>query len=361
MPVQMQNPSARAQAQQESPLVDYHGAKIPAWYSDPVTEHSAVRNAAGLFDFSFRSKFTAKGSDRVRFLHGMISNDVKGLAPGRGNYATLLDARGHILADLYIYCEEDQFIIDTDADLIEKVLQTLGRYNIGGRTPLERMNISALSIQGPKARAILQSALGGELPGPEEFSHISMKLAGQSVRVARAGNTGEEGYEVWAEGAALQIVSNALLERGSHEGLIWCGCHALEILRIEAGVAEYGAELAEDTLPLEAGLFNALSFNKGCYIGQEIVERARSRGRVNWNLAGLTIEASQAPKAGEKILHDGKEIGEITSACVSPSLMKTIALAYLRKEVSEPGTGLALASGPAAFVTIIPFYQRAVS
>ncbi|HEX5483954.1 MAG TPA: aminomethyltransferase family protein [Terriglobia bacterium] len=346
------------QTEREPRLMNYHGALLPASYSDPVIEHDAVRNAAGLFDFSFRAKFTAKGSDRVRFLHSMVSNDVKGLTPGSGNYATLLDVRGHILADLYMYCEVDQFVIDTDVDLIEKVLQTLSRYNIGGRVPLDRADLSALSIQGPKARAILQSALAVNLPGPEEFSHTSAELAGQAVKLVKAGSTGEEGYEIWVAGAELETIRNLLLERGMNEGLIPCGCQALELLRIEAGVAEYGAELAEDTLPLEAGLMNALSFNKGCYIGQEIVERARSRGRVNWDLSGLIVEASEAPQAGEKVLNEGKEIGEITSACVSPSLGKTLAMAYLRKEVSEPGTKLALASGPAAFVTALPFYRR---
>lgn len=345
-------------AEQESRLMNYHGAAVSASYSDPVTEHDAVRNAAGLFDFSFRFKFTARGTDRVRFLHGMVSNDVKGLAPGRGNYATLLDVRGHILADLYVYCEEDQLIVDTDADLIEKVLQTLSRYNIGGRVPLERADLSALSVQGPKARAILQSAFALDLPGPEEFSHVSAEVAGRPVKLVRAGNTGEEGYEIWAAGAEFETIRNTLLARGVNEGLIPCGCQALELLRIEAGVAEYGTELAEDTLPLEAGLLNALSFNKGCYIGQEIVERARSRGRVNWNLSGLIVEASEAPQAGKKVSSEGKEIGEITSACVSPSLSKTLAMAYLRKEVAEPETKLSLASGPAAFVTALPFYRR---
>jgi folate-binding protein YgfZ len=136
------------------------------------------------------------------------------------------------------------------------------------------------------------------------------------------------------------------------------GTRALETLRIEVGIPRYGQELGEDTIPNEAGLWNALSFNKGCYVGQEIVERARSRGHVNWKLMGLVVESEVAPPAGEKLTRDGREIGEVTSSCVSPTLGKTIALAYLRREVSEPGTKLEFPSGTVAEVVALPFYQR---
>ncbi|MGH9397932.1 MAG: aminomethyltransferase family protein, partial [Terriglobia bacterium] len=298
------------------------------------------------------------GSDRVRFLHNMVTNDVKGLTPGRGVYATILDLRGHILADLHIYCDEDRFLLETHADLIEKILATLGRYNIGGRVPLAHLSLAALSLQGPAAEPILRGLLHAELPGPEEFRHVTLNYAGEDLRVIRAGLTGEEGFELWTPASAAQTLRENLLAAGSSNGLIPCGWAALETLRIEAGIAAYGAELAEDTLPLEANLLNALSFTKGCYIGQEIVERARSRGHVNWKLAGLFVDSPQPPAAGEKLLREGKPLGEITSACVSPTLSRTIAMAYLRREVSEPGNMLELASGGKAEVTALPFYQR---
>jgi folate-binding protein YgfZ len=137
-----------------------------------------------------------------------------------------------------------------------------------------------------------------------------------------------------------------------------CGTAALETLRIEASIPHYGTELGEDTLLLEAGLINAVSFTKGCYIGQEIVERSRSRGHVNWKLVGIVTSAPDAPSPGTKLILEGKEVGEITSACASPTLQKTIALAYLRREASEPGTRLVLASGVPGEVVTLPFYQR---
>ena len=346
-------------ASSEAPLVPYHGAQMPAWYSSAIDEHRAVRTAAGLFDFSFRSIFSAEGSDRGRFLHNMTTNDVKGLTPGLGLYAAMLDVRGHILADLEILCDEDRFLVSTDADLLDKVLTMLGRYNIGGRVPIDTVSLTVLSVQGPKAAAIVEDALRAPSPGPEEFCHAKGSITGQAVRVIKTSSTGEEGYELWVAPEVLTAVRDFVLEIGREHGLIRCGSAALETLRIEAGIPEYGSELGEDTLPLEAGLMTALSFNKGCYIGQEIVERARSRGRVNWKLAGFFFESPAPPLVGEQLLAEGKPMGEITSACVSPTLERTIALGYVRREVVEPGTRLELASGGAAVVTTLPFYRRA--
>jgi folate-binding protein YgfZ len=137
-----------------------------------------------------------------------------------------------------------------------------------------------------------------------------------------------------------------------------CGSEALETLRMEAGIPRYGPDLGEDTLLLEANLLNAVSFTKGCYIGQENVERTRSRGHVNWMLVGLIVAGPLAPPPETKIISEGKEIGEITSSCNSPALGKTLALAYVRREAAEAGTRLVLASGVPAEVTSLPFYQK---
>ncbi|MGH9358546.1 MAG: aminomethyltransferase family protein [Candidatus Acidiferrales bacterium] len=356
MSVPIQN--SQVERRESGPLVEYHGALLLQSYSDPLAEHQAVRTAAGLFDGSFRARFTASGSDRVRFLHGMVSNDIRGLTPGQGTYAALLDARGHMLADLVVTCTEDRFVIDTDADLVEKTLRTLNHYNIGGRTPLEKLRDTAFFLQGPKSGTVLKELLQVEPPGPDEFRHLEVHLGEQPVRLVRWSITGEEGYALWTAAEAAADLSAGLLASGRGHGLIPCGVTALETLRIEAGIPRYGAELAEDVLPLEAGLLSALSFTKGCYIGQEIVERARSRGRVNWKMAGLFIDGENPPSPGEKLLSGGKEVGEVTSACAAPSLGRVIAMAYVRREAAEPGTSLSSASGLAAQVTALPFYRR---
>jgi glycine cleavage system T protein len=358
MPDSLRSPLADYHVSQGASLSEYHGGVVPSRFSDPVTEHHAVRRAAGLFDFSFRAKFAVKGGDRVRFLQGMVSNDVEVLTAGRGTYATLLNVQGQILADLRIFCEADRFLVDSDADLRSKVTETLERYIIMDEVELEAADEFALAFQGPRSRGLLEKTLHIDLPAMNEFDHFRTNYAGFPVRVVRITSTGEEGYEVWmGAGGAMGIWGAACGQASTYE-MVPCGTQALETLRIEAGIPRYGPDLGEDTLALEAGLTNALSFTKGCYIGQEIVERARSRGHVNWRLVGLFVEGGNPPAGGEKLTAEGKEIGEITSACVSPTLERTVALAYVRREVSEPATRLRLVSGPAAEVTPLPFYSR---
>ncbi len=338
-------------------LAAYHGAEVPLHFGDARSEHEAVRSAVGLFDFSFRSKFILTGEHRVRFLHRIVSNDVKSLSVGQGTYATLLSAQGRILVDLRIYVEEDRLWVDTDADLAEKAISGLRRYIIGDRVEIAPGDLYAVAIQGPRSVEAFHATLGNRLPNLErEMDHCVVDYEGGRTHVVRLSSTGEEGYEIWLEADRLQRFWRAALDAGRVSA---CGSEALESLRIEAGIPRYGQDLAEDTLPLEAGLLNALSFNKGCYVGQEIVERARSRGHVNWKLMGLRLElGAQVPKPSEVLTADGKTVGEVTSACFSPSLNRPVALAYLRREVSEAGTKLAFATGSLAEVVQLPFVSR---
>ncbi|HEV2351075.1 MAG TPA: aminomethyltransferase family protein [Terriglobia bacterium] len=353
----VQTPLAGSHHARGAVLANYHGAAVPLRYSDPVKEHQAVRQAAGVFDFSFRAMFALTGDDRARFLHRIVSNDIKKLVPGQGTYATLLNAQGHILTDFRVYCVDDRLLIDTDADLHEKTMQSLQRYIIGDRVQIVPADCFALAIQGPESRAFLDSFLPSGLPLNNEYDHLTTDYYGMPVQVIRSTSTGEEGYEIWTQAKDIIKIWESLNGQMSTGRLMPCGSEALETLRIEAGIPRYGPDMGEDTLPLEAGLLNALSFNKGCYIGQEIVERARSRGHVNWKLCGLFVEGARLPSQGEKVLSAGKETGEVTSACVSPTIGKTIAMAYLRREVSVPGTELTLASGAAAKAAALPFYS----
>ncbi len=357
MPDLVRSPLADFFSSQGATLGEYHGALVPERFTEPAAEHLAVRQDVGLFDFSFRSKFVMKGADRARFLQRIVSNDVKNLVAGQGTYATLLTPQGHIVADFRIYCTEDGFLFDTDADLRDKALGGLKRYVIADRVTLEPVDSFAVSLQGARSHEVLESALGKELPSPPNFGHFATEIAGSPVHVVHVSNTGEDGFEIWTGAGGMKDLWTAFTDSAHVGGALACGTAALESLRIEAGIPRYGADFGEDTLPLEAGLLNALSFNKGCYIGQEIVERARSRGHVNWKLVGLNVEGAAPPAPGEKVFGEGKEAGEITSVCVSPTLARTLALAYLRREVSEAGSRLTLASGAAVEVVALPFYR----
>ena len=356
MPDLVRSPLADRHLSQGATLDEYHGALVPEKFSQSVAEHQAARQTAALFDFSFRSMFSMKGRDCARFLQRIISNDVKNLAPGQGTYATLLNPQGHVLADFQVLCAQDSFLIETDADLSEKTVQALGRYIIADKVTIEPLPWFAVSVQGPQSRGLVEKVFAKEVPALAEHGHWATDLLGFPVRVVQASSTGEPGYEIWCSAEAMLGTWNELLAKAP-QGALPAGTQGLEIWRSEAGIPRCGADFGEDTMPLEAGLLSALNFNKGCYIGQEIVERTRSRGHVNWKLVGLTIDSAQPPPAGEKLISEGKELGEITSSCLSPTLSKTIALGYVRREVSEPGTRLALDSGPAAEVALLPFYQ----
>jgi glycine cleavage system T protein len=354
----IRSPLADYHASQGGTLAEYRGGIVPARFSSVQDENRAVRGAAGLFDFSFRHKLVVTGADRVRFLHGMVSNDVKKLAPGKGMVAAMLNAQGQILADLRIYGAEDRLVIDADAAWRDKILTLLKRYIIADKVVIEPAPTFALAFQGPRARPLLEKTLHIDLPVMGEFDHFVTNYAGFPLRVVRASSTGEEGYEVWMADKAMMPVWGAACGQAPTYDMLPCGSEALETLRIEAGLPRYGPDLGEDTLLLEANLLHAVSFSKGCYIGQENVERTRSRGHVNWKLVGIAVFSPVPPAPETKLLVDGKEVGEITSSCVSPALGKTIALAYVRREVAEPGARLTLASGVPVEVAALPFYQN---
>ena len=340
---------------QGATLTEYHGATVPARFTDAAAENRAVRMASGLFDFSFRGKFRMKGRDHAKLLQRLVSNDVKKLTPGQGTYATLLNAQGHIVVDLRLYCAEDSFLVDVEADLRDKAIQSFRKFIIADQVELEPLELYALALQGPRARGLLEKTLHIDLPAMNEYDHFAANYAGFPVRVVRASSTGEEGYEVWVNAAGMEAVWGAACGQAPTYDMLACGVEALESLRIEAGIPRYGSELGEDVIPLEAGLLNALSFNKGCYIGQEIVERARSRGHVNWKVTGLIVNSDQPLPLVLKAVVEGREVAEITSSCVSPTLGKPIALAYVRREFAEPGTKLTFTSGVTAETAALPF------
>lgn len=356
----LQTPLAPEHRARGATLAAYHGAEVPARFADPRAEHEAVRQAAGLFDFAFRSKLVLTGEHRLKFLHRILSNDIRNLASGHGTYALLLNAQGHVLADLRVYADDDRVWLDTDADLAAKAASILRRYIIADRVEIEPSGFFSMVLQGLRSREILQRLLPNHFEPPgQEMDHCLADFEARPARVVKLSSTGEEGYEIWLEPALLAKFWHSALAEGAAFGLVPCGVEALETLRIEAGIARYGPDFGEDTLPLEAGLLNALSFDKGCYIGQEIVERARSRGHVNWKLVGLRLGGGAAvPQPGDALSAGGKSVGEVSSACFSITLGVPLALAYVRREVAEAGSTVILPGGAAAEVAPIPFYRQ---
>lgn len=326
---------------------DDHGWQLPAHYGAPDEEYRLLREDAGLLDLFGRGKILATGEDRVRWLHGMVTNDVKSRQPGQGCYCFVLTAQGHIVADLQVLVGSEGILLDCEPFLTEKLVATLDHYIIMDQVELADLTptLGTIGVEGPRAAEVVRSALGfGELP-QNPLDHVPYGEPGSHRLVAHAGR----GFWILAPVAELADLWGRLESAGARPA----GFAAWDVIRIESGVPRCGVEIGETTLPQETGQMRALNFDKGCYVGQEIVERIRSRGHVNQLLLGLRAERGEL-KPGQRVEADGKEIGRITSAARSPALGCPIALAYLRREFAEPGRQV-MVEGQPAQVSALPF------
>ncbi|MGE0681810.1 MAG: aminomethyltransferase family protein [Candidatus Binatia bacterium] len=355
----MKTPLATWHTAHGAKLIDDRGVELPERFTDPVEEYRAVRGKAGLIDLSFRSQIRMTGEDRAGFLQGMVSNDIKALTPGDGCMATLLTEQGRIVADLRVYALESCFLLDVDARIKDRMMETLSRFIIADDVEMEDLCETQVTIalQGPLASQVL-AAVGATISLAQEFQHCETVIDGVSVSIIHASDTGEEGYEIIAPYAQVETVWRALLASGEGVGLQPVGLTALNILRIEAGIPWYGIDMDEGRIVLEIGFEQAISFKKGCYLGQEVVERATARGHVNRKLSGLIVQDRDSPMQGDKVFHNEQEVGWVTSVAQSPRLGKPIALGYIRREHLAQGTQLRIdrqGTPMIAEVTSLPF------
>jgi aminomethyltransferase len=268
--------------------------------------YEALRAGAAWLDLSARGRITARGRDRVRLLHNLASNEVKKMTPGSGCYAFLLNQQGRIQADLCLLCCEDHFLIDTEPDLREKVLNLIRRYIISDQVELEDVTsqTAAIGVEGPLAES---------LQPPDGCTKAPFSL------------TGQPGYRIYCAAGDMARIVGQLEAAGARPAT----SEDARAVRIENGKPRYGEDIRETSLPQETQQMHAVSFTKGCYLGQEIVERIRTQGHVNKKLVRLEIDGTEPAVPGARLMVDGKE-AEITSSVYSPHFGKAIALAYVR-------------------------------
>ena len=328
-------------------LMEYCGAQTPAVFSSAAEEFAALRSGCGIFDLGWRAKLVVTGRDRTRWLNSMVSNNIRDLASGHGVYSFLLNPQGHILGDMYVFIRGESFLIDSDRAQAGKLAQLLKKYIIMDQVVLSEAGegvITALGLEGPQSKEVLVRA-GLE---PSEMQPLEVEDRMWSDIPFSLVRTLQGGYVIWLSPDNAGAMWEALAAAGATP----VGAEALETWRIACGVPRYGVDIRERDLPQETGQEQALNFSKGCYIGQEIVERIRSRGGVHRQLAGFSF-AGQAPPAGSKIERDGRELGEITSVALLPS-GEAMGLGYLRREVGGPGTAIEV-GGVQATVCELPF------
>lgn len=342
-------------------VMETRGAvRTPSHYGDPVAEHLAVRQSAGVADLSHRGVWRLAGPDAERFLQGTLSNDVAALTPGQGCYALSLTGRGKIVSEVIVLRRANDFLMHAPAETREAGFASLDRFLIGDDAELtdETGRMGIIGVYGPAAREVA-SCLGEVLPAMADYHFVTREVRGETVLLAGASWTGEEGIEILAPACALPSIWAALLDRAGGRAV---GTAALDTLRIEAGTPRGGVDFDTETLPQSAGLEHALSHTKGCYRGQEIVLRVHTKGAVKHALGGIALDAAAdpPPPAGTRILTGEREAGWITSAVRSPTLGLTVALAQLQKAARAPETPVVLATSVprSARVVALPFYRR---
>jgi aminomethyltransferase len=294
------------------------------------SEFAALHSSCGLFDLRGRAKVILTGQDRLRWLNGMVTNNVRDLSPGHGVYAFLLNPQGHILGDLYVYHRGDGLLIDTDGSQLEKIRATFDHYIIMDDVEVADAGekLAAIGVAGPTSREVLRGA-GIEVPDltPLQFTDIGWQQV--ALTLVRGDSASRDWFEVWIAPEHFDKLQAALITAGA----VSVGAETLELSRIADGVPRYGQDIRERDLPQETNQARALHFSKGCYVGQEIVERIRSRGGVHRTFTGFSVEGP-LPMPGSKIQSEGKDVGEITSSAHLPVAGgdRAVALGYIRKE-----------------------------
>ena len=302
-----------------------------------------MRTTAAWLDLSARGRIYATGDDRARLLHSMTTNHVQQLTPGTGCYAFFLNAQGQIQADVNLLCFEDRFLLDTEPETRERVLRHLDKYIIADDVALEDVTelTACVAVEGPHAAAVL-TAVGAPVPDAE-YAHAPW----DGAIVARVSETGAPGFRIFLPAGARA----GWIARLESAGALHATPGEARAVRLEHGKPRYGEDIFETTLPQETRQMHAVHFAKGCYLGQEIVERIRSRGHVNRLLVTLEVEGEAPLPRGTKVTAGAAEAGEVTSSAFSPARGRVVALAYVRAQYANETTALE-AGGRAATVGI---------
>lgn len=333
----------------DSDLENYCGAlTIPSFDGTGLETH-ALLHSCGVFDTGFMSRIRLSGEDQVRWLNGMVTNSAQGLEPGTRNYNFVLNAQGRIQGDLYVYKRADDFVLETTQDQRDFLLAWFDRYIIMDDVELTSMDsdLTSIGIAGPSATVAL-AQIGLSVEGLAVNGFALRTFRESEITVCFEDDTLVPRYEVWVNTALAASLWPALKEAGATP----CGIRAIEALRILTGTPRYGVDIRDRDLPQETNQTRALHFAKGCYLGQEIVERIRSRGSVHRSFVGFFLAGGE-PAAGTLLKVDEKNIGELTSVANSPD-GRPVALGYARRELIERGIILNYDGGSAKAASL-PF------
>jgi tRNA-modifying protein YgfZ len=326
-----------------------------------LDRYAAARHHAAVIDRSRRGRILVSGNDRRSYLQGLLTNDIAALEPGRGCYAAYLTPQGRMISDLHVYELGDAILLTLEGDTKDVVLTNLDQFVFTEDVQVrDATNVLAqIAIVGPEAGAVLSRVAtritAAALAALPMHGNLRSEWNGESAIVTRIDDAGEAGYEAYVGRASSASLASALASAGA----VPLDAVTADAIRIEAGVPVFHHDMNEETIPLEAGIESrAISFTKGCYVGQEVVIRVlhRGHGRVARKLMGLVFSAGEPPSAGAIVRSGERDIGRVTSSALSPALQKAIALAYLHRDFVAPGTAVSV-DGADAVVAALPFVR----
>ena len=309
-----------------------------------MSGYEALYEGAAWLDLSHRARIKATGEDRLRLLHALASNAVEGLLPGQGVRTFFLDAHGHILADSRIWVFEDHVLLDTEAETRQVLLAHLDKYIIMDDVSLEDVTdtVAMLAVEGPRALKVVEKMWGRQVPNQSDH-HVEK----DHVTLIKASMSGQPGYWI----TTAQAAKAELIRRLEAEGVAPASLNEAAVVRVENAIPRHTQDFSDKTLPQESGRMEQVSFTKGCYLGQEIVERIRARGEVRRELAWIEMDAPEPPEPGSPLLLTEQEVGVLTSPVFSPRRGRCLGFSILRREASQPGSALRVGSYDARVVS----------
>jgi aminomethyltransferase len=342
-------------------LVEFAGFEMPVQYTSIVNEHRAVREAAGLFDVSHMGQIWLRGPQALAAVDRLLTRRVTDLRVGRVRYGLLCNERGGVVDDVTVYREgEDRVFLCVNAANIEKDYRWIVRSAPAGAGVRDESDaFGLLALQGPRAVEVLGRAAGPEPLALRRYAFARTAVAGVPALVSRTGYTGSDGFEIYLEAGATARVFEALLDAGGPLGLVPAGLGARDTLRLEAAMPLYGHELDDDTTPLEAGLERFVDWEGRDFVGREAL-LAQRRAGLPRTLVGFELLERGVARAGYAVARAGAVVGRVTSGGPSPTLGKSIGLAYVPPELAAPGTPLDILireRATAARVVEIPFWK----
>ncbi|HVS87390.1 MAG TPA: hypothetical protein VHF01_04100 [Candidatus Acidoferrum sp.] len=349
----LETPLAATHRKAGGKMAVWFGCSLPDEYGNVDAEFRYARESVALIDKNYRAYLSFTGPDRVRYLNAILTNNIKDLAAGQGDVSLLLNPQGHILAEIETYALPDSLFCVSYAMIRARLIEVIDKYIIMDDVTLtdQTERYATLALEGPKAPTVVQEISGVDIATLEELSFRDGSVGSIPCRIVRRSPGKIPGAEFVVEREKLAELWQILSEAARRHGGEAMGYKALSALRLAQGVPWFGYDFGEKQIPHEAGLQDShISYTKGCYTGQEIVERVRSRGQVNRRRVELLFSGDTVPEPGALLTMDGKEAGYVTRAARISDPPRILGMGYVRKEGNTAGSVLQWAGGTATVI-----------